>query len=539
MSDQSHGPAGPAGGPQPAPQSYSYPGAPDASGATDPTQGVALADEPSTPGAGRSRRTGLLAGGIAAVVLLGGAGVFAAQQLSGGGSQPADVLPGDAYAYVRLDIDPSAGQKIAAVRFLGKVPQIQSTLGSGDPRKKLWDLAAKDSGEACMKAFNYDADIAPWLGDRIGLALRPGGTKDTPNLAVAVQVKDEDAARTTLTKLQKCGDSGSDSDLRMTDGYAVITPKGQGDATLAATAKGSLAQNTTFTGDMSALGEQGVVSAWMDMGRGMPELQKLGGSEMASSLGMGTVPTANAKGRVATALRFDSDYVELAGLVRGADATTTVKGSGAEMANLPANTMAALQVSGADQSIDAGWPAVKKQLDALAGGGQDDIVAMAEQQLGIKLPDDLKALLGRSFTVSLPDQDFQSAAPAVGVKIVSSDAKRADGVITKLLRAAGGGVDLTHHVDGDKVYVATTSDYADDLKAGGRLGDTDAFKQAVGDVSGSNAAMFFDLDKLEKLYLSGVHGQEKTFLESLKAVGLNATQTAPGEATFSLRVLGN
>ncbi len=540
MSDPSHGPAGPAGGPQSMPQPYSYPGAGDASGATDPAQGVALADEPSSPGAGRSRRTGLLAGGIAAVLLLGGAGVFAAQQLSGGGSQPADVLPGDAYAYVRLDIDPSAGQKIAAVRFLGKVPQIQDTLGSGDPRKKLWDLAAKDSDEACMKAFNYDADIAPWLGDRIGVALRPGGTQDKPNLAVAVQVKDEDAARTSLTKLQACGKSGSDSDLRMKDGYAIITPKGVGDATMAATAQGSLAQNSTFTGDMSALGEQGVMSAWMDMGRGLTEMQKLGGdSGMASTFGMGAVPTANAQGRVAAALRFDTDYLELAGLVRGGDASTTVKGNGSEMAGLPANTMAALQVSGADQSIDAAWPALKKQLDTLAGGGQDDIVTMAEQQLGIKLPDDLKALLGRSFTLSLPDQDFQSAAPAVGAKIVSSDAKRADAVITKLLQAAGGEVDLTHRVEGDKVYVATTPGYADDLKAGGRLGDSDAFKQAVGDVGSSSVALFLDLDKLEKLYLSDVHGQEKTFLESLKAVGVNATQTAPGEATFSMRVVGN
>ncbi|WP_323097094.1 DUF3352 domain-containing protein [Intrasporangium sp. YIM S08009] len=534
MSDPSHGPGGPAGGPQSVPQSYSYPDAADASGVTDPAQGVGLADEPSTPGAGKSRRTGLIAGGVAAVVLLGGAGVFAAQQLSGGGSQPADVLPGDAYAYVRLDIDPSAGQKIAAVRFLGKVPQIQNTLGSGDPRKKLWDLAAKDSNEACMKAFNYDNDIAPWLGDRIGLALRPGGTKDAPNIAMAVQVKDEDAARTMLTKLQKCGDSGSDSDLRMKDGYAIITPKGVGDATLAATAKGSLAQNTTFTGDMSALGEQGVMSAWMDMGRGLSELQKLGATS-----GMGAVPTANAKGRFTAALRFDADYVELAGLVRGADATKTVKGDGSELASLPANTMAALQLSGGDQAVDTAWPALKKQLDTLTTGGQGGLEDMVQQQLGLKLPDDLKALLGRSFTLSLPDQDFQSAAPAIGAKIVSSDAKRADAVITKLLQAGGGGVDLTHRVEGDKVYVATTSDYADDLKAGGRLGDSDAFKQAVGDVSGSNAALFLDLDKLEKLYLPGVHGQEKTFLESLKAVGLNATQTGAGEATFTLRVLGN
>ncbi len=527
MSDPTYGASGDNGT-----QPYSYPG-PDVPPATDAT-GVALADEPTTPGTGGRRRTALVAGGLAAVVLLGGAGVFAAQQLSGGGAQPADVLPGDAYAYVRLDIDPSAGQKIAAVRFLGKVPQIQNTLGSGDPRQKLWELAAQDSSDACMKTFRYGTDIAPWLGDRVGVALRPGGTQDTPNVAVAIQVTNEDAARTALTKLQACGKSGADSDLRMKDGYAIITPKGAGDATLAATAKGSLAQNTTFSGDMTALGEQGVLSAWVDMGRGLSELQKLGAGS-----GMPAVSAVGTKGRVAAAVRFDADYVELAGTVRGADASKTVKGDGTELANLPANTMAALQVSGGAEALDTAWPNLKKQLDTVAGGGKDGATSMAEQMLGIKLPDDLEALLGRSFTLSLPDQDLKTAAPAVGAKIVSNDAKRADEVIGRLLQGAGGAAALTHHVEGDKVYVATTSDYADDLKAGGRLGDTDAFTQAVGDVSGSNAAVFLDLDKLEKLYLDGVHGQEKTFLESLKAVGLNARQTAPGEGTFTLRVVGN
>jgi hypothetical protein len=526
MSDSTYRPSGDTQVTQP----YTYPVAGDLVGSTA-TEGVALSDEPAAPGVARRRRTGLLAGGLAAVVLLGGAGVFAAQQLGGGGSQPADVLPGDAYAYLRLDIDPSAGQKVAAVRFLGKVPQIQNTLGSGDPRKKLWDLAAHDSRDACMKTFRYDTDIAPWLGDRVGLALRPGGTKDKPNLAVAIQVRDEDAARTTLDRLRTCGASGADTDLRVKDGYAILTPGGLGDATLAATAKGSLAQNATFAGDMSALGEQGVASAWVDMGLGLPELQKLGGS-----LGPTAVP--GGKGRLAAALRFDADYVELAGVVRGADASGTAKGDGTELANLPANTMAALQVSGADQSIDAAWPNLKKQLDG-AARGQGDVLAMVQQGLGVKLPADLKALLGRSFTLSVPGQDLTSAAPTIGAKIISSDAKRADAVITRLLRSAGGAPALTHRVVGDKVYVATTSDYADDLQAGGRLGDSEAFTQAVGDVSGSNVAVFLDLDKLEKLYLSGVHGQEKTFLESLKAVGLNARQTGAGEGAFTFRVVGN
>ena len=162
---------------------------------------MGLSDEGGAPGAApRGRRTGLVVGGVVAALVLGGGAVFAAQKLSGGGAQPADVLPSDAYAYLRLDIDPSAGQKIAAVRFLGKLPQVKDTLETGDPRKKLWELASKDASTTASAKFDYDADIAPWLGDRVGAALRPGGTEDTPNVAVALQVTDEAAAKDTLDR---------------------------------------------------------------------------------------------------------------------------------------------------------------------------------------------------------------------------------------------------------------------------------------------------------------------------------------------------
>lgn len=496
---------------------------------------VALSDDPQPRASGSRKRTGLVVGAVATALVLGGAGAFAFQTLSGSGSQPADVLPGDAYAYFRLDIDPSAGQKIAAVRFLGKLPQVKDTLGSDDPRQKLWELASKDSSNDCVSKFSYDNDIAPWLGDRVGAAIRPGGTEKAPNVALAIQVTDEAKAKDTLTKLFACDKSG-DTELRMKDGYAIVTPPGVGDATLAAVEKGSLAQNATFTADMGAVGEQGIMSAWFDMGTGLKEIQKL-----SSTTGVDTSALNAAKGRFAAALRFDADYVELAGVVRGADGTKAAKGDGAELANLPDNTMAALHVSGADQAIDSSWAQLQKQIESLAAAdGADDPIGQIEDQLGVKLPDDLKVLLGRSLTVALPDQDLRSGSPSVGGKIVSSDAKRADELIGRLMETAGAGSDvLTHKVDGDKVYVATTPGYADALKTGGKLGDTDAFKLAVGDVTGSNAALFVDLDKLEKLYVDDLDGDAKAFVQSLRAVGVNATNTGTGEGTFTLRLVGN
>ncbi|MFM6849989.1 MAG: DUF3352 domain-containing protein [Terrabacter sp.] len=517
--------------------SHPVPSATEQAGATGTTGavGVDLADEPASSSQPGRKRTGLLIGGLVAALALGGAGVLAVQTLSGSGAQPSDVLPGDAYGYLRVDIDPSAGQKVAAVRFLGKLDAVKDTLGSDDPRKKLWEMASKNAGDDCIRKFAYDKDVEPWLGDRVGAAIRPGGTADQPNVAIAIQVKDESVAKDALTRLFAC-DKGSKTDVRTKDGYAIVTPGGTGDATLAAVDKGALSANANFTGDMGALGEQGVVSAWFDMTSGLKELPKLG-----ANTGMDTAALASAKGRFAAALRFDADYVELAGVVRGADATKSVKGDGSQLANLPANTMAAVHVAGVDQMLDSAWPQLKKQINDLAAAdGQDDAIAMIEDQLDVKLPDDLKVLLGKSFTVAMPDQDLKGDSVTVGAKVVSSDAKRADEIIDRLVQMSGASSDvLTHKVDGDKVYVATTPDYADDLKSGGKLGDTDAFKLAVGDVTSSNSAVFVDLDKLEKLYLGEVKGNNKTFLESLRAVGINARTTGNGEGTFTLRVLGN
>jgi hypothetical protein len=508
---------------------------------------VSLSDDPEGKAPAGRRRPVLLVGAVVAALALGGGGALAFQKLSGSGSQPAEVLPGDAYAYLRLDIDPSAGQKIAAVRFLGKLPQVKDTLDSGDPRKKLWELASKDASNACVAKFSYDNDIAPWLGDRVGVAIRPGGTAKEPNVALAIQVKDDGAAKDTLTRLFACDKSGTTAEVRIKDGYAIVTPRGTGDATLAAVDKGSLAANPTFTQDMAALGEQGVMSGWFDMSTGAKELPKLGSASGLGTLGdmgtMGSMTTAaGAKGRFAMALRFEADYVELAGKVRGADAAKAVKGDGSELASLPANTMAALTIAGADQGIDAGWPAFEKQLQTLGSNstGSPDVVSEIEQELGMKLPDDLKVLLGRSFTLAVPGQDFKSEMPTIGAKVVSSDAKRADGLVGRILEktGAGSGV-LTHKVDGDKLFVATTPGYADDLQAGGKLGDSDAFKLAVGDVASSNAALFVDLDKVDDLVKGEVHGEAKSFLESLRAVGVNASSTGNGEGTFTLRVVGD
>ena len=158
----------------------------------------------------------------------------------------------------------------------------------------------------------------------------------------------------------------------MKDGYAIVTPTGVGDATLAAVDKGTLAQNATFTGDMGALGEQGIVSAWFDMGTGLKEIQKLSGDDGHGRRPRWPRPRVASRQRCASTPTTSSWPGSCAAPTRRRPSRATA----AELANLPANTMAALHISGADQMLDSAWPQLKKQLDSLgaAGGGSTDLV---------------------------------------------------------------------------------------------------------------------------------------------------------------------
>jgi hypothetical protein len=504
-------------------------GAPASTLGQDAPLGVPFTDAGGPKSSGR--RTGLVAGGLVAVLAVGGGIAFGVAKLSGGGAQPADVIPGDALAYIRLDIDPSAGQKIAAVRFLNKIPGAKDVFSSDDMRQKLWEQAVKESKNACLKKFDFGKDIQPWLGQRAGVAFRPGKTGGEQNVVIALQTSDEGRASDTLAKLVDCSpDSKGKTDIRTRDGYVLLTPKGQGDATMAALDKGSLASNSTFSGDMSALGDQGVASMWFDNAKFAALAQEESGSKQQ-------VPDT-LRGRSALTLRFDPGYIEIAGIGRGVDTVKRVDGSGAELATLPADTVGAFQLSGGAQLLDGAWPELKKSLDAMAGGG-GDVQTMLEQELNVKLPDDLKVLLGKSFTLALPDQAFGSDMPTVGLKVTGTDAKRAEQVLTSIEDVSGGALTLDKKVDGDRLYVGTTPGYADKLAQAGKLGDSDTFKAALGDTSKMTAGFYVDLDRIEKYYLPEVGTEAHDAVQALRAVGMNASATADGEASFSLRLVGN
>lgn len=537
MSTPPQGPAGQYGQPEPV-----YHQAPDA-----PTE------EPRKGGTSR----GLVIGGIGlgTALILGGGAYAVVNGLSGGGDQPADVLPGDAVAYARLDIDPSAGQKIASVRFMDKLPaEAREVLDSQDWRAEFFSMIESQGG---LGDLTYEDDIEPWLGDRVGVTVSPGpdGPDGDPLIAFALQVSDQDAAESFFSELP----DNEGAEWYVNGDYLVITEEGSLDAVQSATESGSLADSENFSADMDALGDDGIASFWLDT-PGLanvvqPEdLLGMGGmAGMTDPTGMGLPEGASTEspfgdpeellaqsGRVAATLRFESDYVELHGISRDAQNGIETSGEPNIAATFPADTLAVFGFSGGENLVTEYYDLIQ-QMDP-------EMLAEAEgqlSQLGMTLPEDAQVLLGRSFGIGVDSSimnSVMSGSPnpediAVGLKVDTSDPARFQELLDQFMTMGGEGAPtLQQQVDGDVVSVALNESYLGALTGGETLADDDAFNLAVNNAQDADALFYLDLRPIAPLLGSMGGGQGTEVLGGIAGIGMSSTQTSDTEAEFTFRV---
>jgi hypothetical protein len=195
---------------------------PEPNQSSQPSQPEVLSSQPSVPttdlgfgdiiatgtaprGLGRGKLIAIGASALA-VAGIGVGAAYAAGALGGGGSQPDRLVPATAVGYVSLDLDPSLGQKVDALRFLRRFPSARASLGSTDDiRKWFFDQAVAD--DRSLSGLNYDRDVKPWIGDRFAVAALPGAAGREPSALVVLQVTDEGKAKAGLAKLvSKPGD---------------------------------------------------------------------------------------------------------------------------------------------------------------------------------------------------------------------------------------------------------------------------------------------------------------------------------------------
>ncbi len=128
--------------------------------------------------------TGLLAvAGI--IVLVGYVLVFSASP-----DRAARAVPAAAVVYVNVYLEPSTGQRMNLYGLIGRLP------GFADPatlEQKIHDVAQRLIGQV---GIDYAADIRPWLGDQVALAIVAGGGSDggPQTLLLAALAEPESAA---------------------------------------------------------------------------------------------------------------------------------------------------------------------------------------------------------------------------------------------------------------------------------------------------------------------------------------------------------
>ncbi|MEU4289543.1 DUF3352 domain-containing protein [Kribbella sp. NPDC026596] len=461
---------------------------------------------------------------LAMVLVVAGGGIFAYGKLKGG-DQPAAVLPGTAVAYARVDLNPSAGQKVAAIRFLMKFPSVKDKFGltgeKDDLRQKLFEQIKKYAGDD-LADVDYDKDVKPWLGERAGIAaLPPADGKGDPVVVVAVQVKNEGEATKGLDKLmagedKKPGRAFSNGYVLLGDDQATV------DAAVATAKDNPLDKNAKFSADMDKLGEQGFASVWADM-KGIASISGKVDSEALAGVGDASM---------AASLRFDSSYVELKGIAQGDQGIKVNSADAADVVTkLPDTTAGAIAVSGGENLVDTMW----KQIDKAANGNIKELTEQITKETGLNLPDDLKSLLGKNLAVAI-DKDAANG-PKIAARMETDPAK-AEPVVEKLTtllhERSSANIPIESAKDNDTLVLATDKDYAEQVLKGGNLGQTENFKQALPDTKGAVTIGYVDFESVGSL--SPKFGSDKD-LAALRSGGFVARSTGDGQAEFTLRVV--
>lgn len=580
-------PAGPPSGPPAGPPS-GPPWGPPAGGPEVLEQGGGgpLPPTPPTRSPGGGRRKAVIAGGaVLGLAAVGGGAFFAWSAFFATGSQAAEALPAGTLGYVGFDLDPSGSQKVEALRTLRKFPAFEEEIGletDDDVKKAIFDEIQKE--EPC-EGLDYEDDIEPWLGDRFAAAAVDVG-EDTPSPVFVVQVKDADGAEDGFAKLIECGsgddaaDSSGDESADESEGEGGMVVEGDW-AVFAETEDiaqkvvdqtaddGTLADDEDFQKWTDEAGDPGILTAYAAPEAGTYLAESLGefgltGDSASATGACELVPDPEAPGEYTTecveeetdetdvpdeltkvledfggaalTVRFDDGSLEVETATStdllGLDTLTSSADGKDVIATLPADTAAAAGVG-----FEEGWFTDLLDYAVSFSGGEMDIEGMlaeAEAQSGLSLPEDAETLAGESAAIALgPDFDpetfFNSADAAstlpVGVKI-KGDADGIQGVLDKIITSGAAGGDeeiLGSDAEGDFVAIGPNADYRAQLLEDGGLGDTDTFQDVVREEDASSVLFVnFDAGDNWLANLAGDEAEVRDNLEPLAGLGLTS-----------------
>jgi hypothetical protein len=516
----------------------------------EPTQPLDLSGDVETVGpepAGPRRRRGAIVTAVAVAVaaVLGGGAYAAYSFLDGGGPRPADVLPASTVAIVSVDLDPSAGQKIAAIKSIRRFPALKKAVGlqtDDDLREFVFDKATE--GSDCG-SLDFDKDVKPWLGKRAAFAGVDLG-EPQPAPVIALQISDPEKAKAGFDAIVKCADPDNFAFV-VGDDYLIASDSPEHARAILSLGKDKpLADDAAYQKWTGEAGDSGVIGFYVAKRSAQYLDDLLDG--FGTGFAAGPNPFTSAKDALdgfqglGGTVRFADGGMELSVAAGGLSQVADSPSIGDAFGDLPGDTAVGL-------GFGVGKDYAEKMLDQTEKGSAD-FRSQAEQETGIELPGDLQTLLGSAVTVSLGGKapasldDIQGPDDLpVGV-VIHGDVDKIKAVIAKIEDHLGRSLSDIHLEVGDasgKVAVGP-GDYADkELLDNGDLGEQDNFRDAVPDADRAQSILYLDFDSTwRNLVVDAVTQEEGAAsgdeldanTKPLRSLGLSAW--ADGDVTHAL-----
>jgi hypothetical protein len=401
---------------------------------------------------------------------------------------------------------------------------------------------------------NFERDIAPWLGNRAGLAVTSLSGGGRPGFVLAIASRDDDKAKAFVSAQQRrhkateheyrgvtYGVDGSDGTAAAVVGHAVLLGSEPALKSAVDATKGdALSEAKAFKEARSAVGSDGLAYVYLDASRVFGLLAGRLSGAAGGAAGLGAAARAQALSGLVSGSGVRSIAASLDAAPNALRVDAAILGTKSLGAGTGDGPGAAAAVP-ADAWLSAGIGDVggtlRKTLAGQGGGGGAlggfsfaQIAALLQQRLGIDLERDFLSWMGDAavFVRGTSRADLDGA-----VVITSKDPAASRAAIAKLdkllttfgqspralrgvagaeglvLPASGGRPALEIAAKDDKFVIALGKGALEAALTGGgqRLGDTGAYKSAVGLLEGINPSLFLDTPAALKVVESFIGDQ--------------------------------
>jgi hypothetical protein len=487
---------------------------------------------------------------LAALVVGCGSGAAA------GDGDPAKLVPADAMAYTEVTVRPDGDVRQDALDAAAKV--LRTSDGEAGIRRVLGQALAQDE-----HPLDYDRDIKPWLGKRVGLWFDTRLDREgDPGGSALIATTDPDAALDAFhksaqgEKLTKRSYDGTDYEVGrdgvaagIVDDFLVVGPEPEFKRVVDTRKGDALADADRYRNGVAQLGDNRLAHFYVDLGRAFelarrsaPDDEQL--PQLEALVPFGKLPplvgSFSADGdRLAVDVAVKGETANALGTFGGGAGSTPLVGE------LPGDSWAAFGAAKYGQQLKA----TLDRFSGLFGGAAAR--DMLRRQYGIDLDEDVLSWIG-DVAVFARGDTLPAVDGGVVFQVTDSDkAANGFGKLVGLLHAAGGvRVDpvtiagaknafaLTDRStrkpivlarSDERVVIAYGRDAAEAaLSPTSKLGDSDLFGRTKDLLGGADPSLLLSMPAALKLADSSGSSdagfqRARPYLEAYDALGLGYT----------------